>query len=172
MANHKKTTNNHGPQKRLEGRRKEFYTRFSHGEALCDIVRVMSGKYHITEIGLYSDWQKRDTWGFVLAEPEDDFVIQDYLQEMHEIKSNLWQLALSTPDDKAKESALAKLADINLRQLEANQTLGRVHKEPMKIDIQQHIDKLYAAIQEAAGFNKEVQEKLLDAFLIYERGQN
>lgn len=171
MAINKKTNNN-GPQKRLEGRRKEFYTRFSHGEALCDIVRVMSGKYHLTEQALYKDWHGRDTWGIILAEPEDDFVIQDYLQEMREVKMNLWQIALNSPDDKAKESSLAKIADINLRQLEANQTLGRVHKEPIKVDIQRHIDKLYSAIQEAAGFNKEVQEKLLDAFLIYERGQN
>jgi len=153
-----------------------MYTRMTHGEDLCEVVQTMAAKYKMSEGGLYRDWTNRGDWGdWVIVEPTEEFVVQDYLQEMHEIEKNLWHIALyatlpdGEPDHKTRKDALAKLADIKLRKLEANQTLGRVHREPVKLQVQEHIDNLFEAIKAASGNDKKVQEKLIDALLIYER---
>jgi hypothetical protein len=142
----------------------------SQGEDLCDVVRSISAKYGVTDNRLYHDWKDRGTWGdYVLIEFEEEFIVQDYLQEIREIEKTLWEIALNSPDDKSRIAALAQLKDIKFKRLTANQELGRIHKEPVKIQIQEHIDRIYSTIQEVAGDDKVLQGRIIDKML-YERG--
>ena len=140
------TYGNEGPHKALVNRRTEFYARWISGEELKDIVRICAGKYKVKETALYVDWNRRDTWGIVLAEPEETFVLQDHLQEVRKIKAGLWK-DTESKDPKVRIAAFSKLADITFKQLEANQTLGRIHREPMRIQLEEEVDKLYEAVK-------------------------
>ena len=162
---------NEGPHKALVNRRTEFYTRWIKGEDLKDIVRVISGKYKVKETALYVDWHRRDTWGIVLAEPEEEFVVQDYLQNLREIEKRLWTEAIQSVDSRTRIAALGKLADMQFKRIEANQTLGRVHREPVKVAIEEQIDKLYEAVKKA-GVNVVEQEKIMEVLLEFSHSEN
>jgi hypothetical protein len=162
---------NEGPQKRLVNRRTEFYARWISGEELKDIVRICAGKYKVKEGALYVDWNRRNTWGIVLAEPEEEFVVQDYLQEVRQIKAGLWKDTKSK-DPNVRHKAHSKLADIAFKQLEANQALGRVHREPVKIAVEEQVDKLYESIKKVTGSKAEEQEKMMEALLEFSHSSN
>ena len=158
-----------GPQKRLLNRRIEMYTRHLHGEPHNVIIREMAGKYGVTDQAMWSDWRKRHTWGdFVIPEINDDFVVQDYLNGLEEVERHLWDIALSARFDKDRVAALSKLADMKFKALEMNQSLGRVHLEPMKITIREEIDKLHDAVKQAAGPDIKTQKMVLRAIMKYQ----
>lgn len=166
---------NNGPQKRLENRRLEFYTMRSQGKKLKDVVRIISAKYKVNESALYTDWLRRDTWGFeILAEPEETFVVQDYLQEIQEVFDNLWEIALTavlpdgTPDYKTRRRALRDIGDLRMRKLEVDQELGRVHKEPMRIALDEEVDRLHEIIKEVSGPDIETQKMVVRALMKYQ----
>jgi hypothetical protein len=146
----------------------------SQGKKLKEVVRIISGKYKIAESALYVDWNRRDTWGIVLAEPEETFVVQDYLQELQEVFDNLWGIATTavlpdgSPDYKTRRRALKDIGDLRIRKLEADQELGRVHKEPMRIQFDEEVDRLYEAVKEVAGPDVETQKMVVRALMKYQ----
>jgi hypothetical protein len=160
--------NHKGPSPKLNNRRLEFYTRYTQGEKVCDIVRALSGKYHVAEPTLRNDWHKRDTWGLVLREPEEEFVVQDYLQEVGEVVEGLWREALGAAVPSDRIAAFKAIADIIFRKLKASQELGRVHKEPLRIAIEQDIDKLHEAVVRVAGGDIKAEKDLVRVLMEYQ----
>jgi hypothetical protein len=149
-----------------------MYARWICGEELKDIVRIMSGKYKVKEGTLYVDWHRRDSWGIVLAEPDETFVVQDYLQEVRKIKAGLWKEATKSKDPKVRIAAFSKLADMTFKQLEANQELGRVHKEPMRIALDEEVDRLFEAVKTVAGPDKKTQKLVVRALMEYQHASD
>jgi hypothetical protein len=162
--------NHRGPDPKLNDRRLEFYTRYTQGEKVCNIVRALSGKYHVAEATLRTDWNKRDNWGLILREPIEEFIVQDYLQEVAEVIENLWHIALTAPMPADRISAFKAIADIMFRRFDNNQKLGRIHKEPMRIEIEQDIDKLHNAVVRVAGGNIEAEKDLVRLLMEMQHG--
>lgn len=159
-----------GPQKRLLNRRIEMYTRHLHGEPHNVIIREMAGKYGVTDSAMWADWKKRHTWGdFVIPEIEDDFVVQDYLNGLEEVERHLWEIALD-PRAPAKDrvAALSQLGNMKFKALEMNQSLGRVHLEPMQITVKEEVNKLYEAVKQAAGPDVKTQKMVVRALMKYQ----
>ena len=158
-------------QKRLEKRRKEFYSYMVKGGELCDAVERYSKAYKVTEQALYRDWQTHDTWGdFIDQALEDRFLVPDAIKHLDEVLTNLWSIVedLGT-SARDKVRALSKISDIVFKKLEVHQSLGRIHKEPVKLEIDQEVEKLYEAVQNVAGEDQELQEKV--ATVLYEYGR-
>jgi hypothetical protein len=151
---------NEGPQKRLDNRRTEMYELWLEGRPLKDIVRTISGKYKATENAIYVDWNRRDTWGIVLAEPEEDFILQDFIQKLRKVEAGLWELT-KHKDKKIALAAFKQIGDMAIRRMELDQTLGRVHREPTRIAFEEEVDRLHAAVEKVAGADKKLQKQLV-----------
>lgn len=156
----------------LDQRRRDFYDLRVSGKTLRETVVIIGKKYKTKHTTLYEDWRHRHEWGdYVVPEEDDRFVVADIIERVNQMISNLIELAERprTPLIE-KRRIYVDVAKLELRKLEALQSLGKVYTEPVRIAIEDEITRLTRAIDAVEqGVSPEIREKIEEVFLIYAR---
>jgi hypothetical protein len=127
---------------------------------------------------LYQDWQERDQWGVEIVEPlENDKTIADALFRIGEVRRQLWSIIdgrgdFEGADIKTRLKALIQAADLEFRILETAQSLGAIHKEPLKLDIMARADELQAKMISICGDDQQLQDAVTSLMLEIAESEN
>ena len=164
--------NNVGKQKRLDPRRRETYKLRMQGKSWTKITELLGPKYKVARTTLYQDWKHRDEWGdYVIPEPEEDkYIVQDALNRIDDLRDKMHEIidnAEATITDKIK--AVGKLMTLELRVLEAYQSLGKVHREATTVRIEEEVERIQKIVTDIAGDDIKTQEKVVEVLLEYAR---
>lgn len=122
----------------LFGRRKRMLELHYAGLNPAKIVETVAQKYDVNKKTVERDWNRRDTWEKLIwaaVDAKTDFKkLLNYLTLAEEAAYNLSKTA--TPDF-AKVGALKTLIETVARHIELQQSLGILHKEPERLEIEQ-----------------------------------
>jgi hypothetical protein len=160
----------------IQKRRLEFATLMAHGSHVSHAVQLISEKFGISKRQLYSDWERRDTWGLDYT-PDDSLLVEDTLFRLSELKRRLWQVAdardpFADAGVKDRLKALIALADIEHRGLQAAQSLGMVNREPVRIELEQTAEAINDRIVELCGDDAQLKERILSIFMDVAQNEN
>jgi len=96
-------------------RRLEFLKLEAKGFTLCEIVKVLSEKYHTSERNIYYDAETRDTWQPVLTQLFDLDKARLMLTNRYDYLYRTASLHFQTASDNQKPAYLSKMVDITDR---------------------------------------------------------
>jgi hypothetical protein len=96
-------------------RRLEFLKLEAKGFSLCEIVKVLSEKYHTSERNIYYDAETRDTWQPVLTQLFDLDKARLMLTNRYDYLYRTASLHFQTASDNQKPAYLSKMVDITDR---------------------------------------------------------
>jgi hypothetical protein len=164
--------NNVGKQKRLDPRRRETYELRMQGKSWNKIAELLGPKYNVARTTLYQDWKHRDEWGdYVIPEPEEDkYIVQDALNRIDDLRAKMHEI-INDPEATIKDkiTAIGKLMKMEIRVLEAYQSLGKVHREATTIRIEEEAERIQKIVSDIAGDDIKTQEKVVGILLEYAR---
>ena len=96
-------------------RRLEFLKLEAKGFTLCEIVKVLSEKYHTSERNIYYDAETRDTWQPVLTQLFDLDKARLILVNRYEYLYRMASFHFQTAGEPQKPAYLSKMVDITDR---------------------------------------------------------
>lgn len=96
-------------------RRLEFLKLEAKGFTLCEIVKVLSEKYHTSERNLYYDAETRDSWQPVLTQLFELDKARLILVNRYEYLYRMASFQFQTPGEPQKPTYLSKMVDITDR---------------------------------------------------------
>jgi hypothetical protein len=96
-------------------RRLEFLKLEAKGFTLCEIVKVLSEKYHTSERNLYYDAENRDSWQPVLTQLFELDKARLILVNRYEYLYRMASFQFQTAGDPQKPTYLSKMVDITDR---------------------------------------------------------
>jgi hypothetical protein len=131
-------------------RRLEFLKLEAKGFTLCEIVKVLSEKYHTSERNIYYDAETRDTWQPVLTQLFDLNKAQLMIVNRYDYLYRIASLHFQTAGESQKPLYLSKMVDITDRlvTLLGLETLKeKQDKEKHKVEIEKEIAENEALLQ-------------------------
>jgi hypothetical protein len=96
-------------------RRSEFLKLEAKGFSLCEIVKVLSEKYHTSERNIYYDAETRNTWQPVLTQLFDLDKARLMVTNRYDYLYRTASLHFQTASDAQKPAYLSKMVDITDR---------------------------------------------------------
>ena len=99
-------------------RRLEFLKLEAKGFTLCEIVKVLSEKYHTSERNIYYDAETRDSWQPVLTQLFELDKARLILVNRYDYLYRMASLHFQTSGDAQKPAYLSKMVDITDRLVE------------------------------------------------------
>ena len=96
-------------------RRLEFLKLEAKGFTLCEIVKVLSEKYHTSERNIYYDAETRDSWQPVLTQLFELDKARLILVNRYDYLYRMASLHFQTSGDAQKPAYLSKMVDITDR---------------------------------------------------------
>ena len=96
-------------------RRLEFLKLEAKGFSLCEIVKLLSEKYHTSERNIYYDAETRDTWQPVLTQLFDLDKARLMVTNRYDYLYRMASLHFQTAGDAQKPAYLSKMVDITDR---------------------------------------------------------
>jgi hypothetical protein len=131
-------------------RRLEFLKLEAKGFTLCEIVKVLSEKYHTSERNIYYDAETRDSWQPVLTQLFDLDKARLMLTNRYDYLYRMASLHFQTAGETQKPAYLAKMVDITDRlvTLLGLETLKeKQDKEKHEMEIEKEIAENEALLQ-------------------------
>jgi len=166
--------NNVGKQKRLDPRRRDFYKLRMNGKTVSEAADIICKSYNAKKRALYQDWEHRDEWGdYVIPEDEDKFLVQDALNRINDLRDKMHEIIKdprATIAEKIK--AIKALMTMELKVIDAYQSLGKVHREATTIRIEEEVERLNQIVTEVAGDDPIAQENLMRVILRYAESES
>jgi len=158
---------NIGTQSRLDPRRRHMYKLYIEGKPLAEIVDIIRKDYKVSKAALYLDWKHRTEWGkYVIPEEDERFIVQDALNRINSLRKKMHEIIDDPHTTNAEKiSAIGRLFKLELKILEAFQSLGMVHREATTIRLDEERDQLKTIVKNIAGEDIEKRESLVEALL-------
>jgi hypothetical protein len=144
-------------QEKISERRKKMLKFHFRGISATEWVSLVAQEYGITEIAIWQDWRRRKSWlskVFNLNDVVDE--INMNMVELMNVKEEAWRTYHKAENAQSKAAALKIVARAIVDKIEILQSLGEVHREPQKIEIEGRVAivellKVYAPIAERIG---------------------
>jgi len=144
-----------------------MYKLYIEGKPLAEIVDMIRKDYKVSKAALYLDWKRRTEWGeYVIPEEDERFLVKDALNRINDLRKKMNAIINSDEtlnSDRIK--AIGKLMSIELKIIEAFQSLGKIHREATTIRLDEERDQLKTIVKNIAGEDIKKQESLVEALL-------
>lgn len=99
---------------------------------ICD---TLSEKYRVSPKTISNEWSRRNEWLSELYTIEEhDNAVEILLAQRDEINKALWDLHENSPNDNVRLGAMNAASKLNKESLEMLQSVGKVSREPDKIE--------------------------------------
>lgn len=128
-------------------------------------------EYEADRRTLQNDWSRRDEWLPELFEFEDmDAFVAQLISEQQFIKQRLWAHYDDAETPEVKRRILSDIRDMGGELLEMMQDLGKVYREPDKVDVdlstvdEETGEVIDAALSEISSENGEADGALEESF--------
>ena len=121
----------------MRERRKKMLKFHFRGISAMKWVAELAQSYKVSEIAIWQDWRRRKTWisdVFELNDIADDLNMN--MAELANVKEEAWRTYQEATTAQAKALALKIILGAIRDKIEILQSLGEVHKEPQKIEIE------------------------------------
>jgi len=105
------------------------------GTKLSNIINDFNQEYKISKQGLYKDWNNREKWAAEVVQIDDPVLISELVQGLKQIIPNAWYEYTQGDNTSAKIGALKLVKDTYLNIIEILQSLGKVRRMPMEIEV-------------------------------------
>ncbi len=119
-------------------RRREMCSFVFRGMPIVKAAEILAQKYDVKKDTLKVDWSNREEWIPELFDLQDEKqIILDIIAEQKEIKKHYWRLFQEAQNNYTVQMGLLKgVQETNDKLLTMLQSLGKVHKEPDKLELE------------------------------------
>lgn len=121
---------------KLLQRRQDMWDHHLTGARPSVFIPKLAVAYNVKEETLWVDWGKKKNWSALLFQLENSkAILKHRLYELQRAKQKCFHLMETADNGSAKVGAIKQLIEIIKLEIQIYQSVGWLHKEPDKIDL-------------------------------------